>query len=295
MSTLSTVFVIGATGKVGSATVRTLSKRFNDKLHIRAGVRDLKKADKFVGLPGVSVVRAEMGAKDELTQILADVDALFIVTPSSENRDQLVVTTADAAKVANVKHILVISTLMADFRDTVFGKQYFTIEDSVSRMGVAHTFIRLPEFMENFFYNTTIKTSSYYSSVVSPCSPSDFVAVEDIGVAASFILANPERHAGRTYNIISERTTFLDVVATFSEALGRKIEYTRKTFEDAKQSLLQVSMMPKWQVQGFIETNQLCSNGKITHDNDVCDFENITGEKPTSFKSWLSKTRDTFM
>ena len=58
------VFVIGATGNIGSATVTALSIRHADKLDIRAGVRNPDKAEKLKGLTGVSVVQAEMGAKE---------------------------------------------------------------------------------------------------------------------------------------------------------------------------------------------------------------------------------------
>ena len=41
------VFVIGASGNVGSATVRVLSAKYSDKVEIRAGVRNPDKADKL--------------------------------------------------------------------------------------------------------------------------------------------------------------------------------------------------------------------------------------------------------
>ena len=74
------VFVIGASGNVGSATIQALSTKYADKLEIRAGVRNPDKADK-IKLPGVTIVQAEMGAKDKLKETLKGVDALFIVTP----------------------------------------------------------------------------------------------------------------------------------------------------------------------------------------------------------------------
>ena len=41
------VFVIGASGDVGSATVQALSAKYSDKVEIRAGVRNPDKADKL--------------------------------------------------------------------------------------------------------------------------------------------------------------------------------------------------------------------------------------------------------
>ena len=41
------VFVIGASGLIGSATVLALSAKYSDKVEIRAGVRNPDKADKL--------------------------------------------------------------------------------------------------------------------------------------------------------------------------------------------------------------------------------------------------------
>ena len=41
------VFVIGASGNIGSATVQALSAKYSDKVEIRAGVRNPDKADKL--------------------------------------------------------------------------------------------------------------------------------------------------------------------------------------------------------------------------------------------------------
>ena len=41
------VFVIGASGLIGSATVQALSAKYSDKVEIRAGVRNPDKADKL--------------------------------------------------------------------------------------------------------------------------------------------------------------------------------------------------------------------------------------------------------
>ena len=54
------VFVIGASGDVGSATVQALSAKYSDKVEIRAGVRNPDKADKLkvrqlIYLPSVAV------------------------------------------------------------------------------------------------------------------------------------------------------------------------------------------------------------------------------------------------
>ena len=55
------VFVIGATGNIGMATLQVLATKHVDKVEIRAGVRDPEKADKVKAIAGVNVVKAAQG------------------------------------------------------------------------------------------------------------------------------------------------------------------------------------------------------------------------------------------
>ena len=122
------ILVTGASGNIGSATVSVLAARYADKVEIRAGVRN---PDKVPARPGVTIVKAVMGEKDQLKDPLKDVDALFIVTPTSEDRAALTIKTAEAAKEAGVKFILVVSAPSMSHpdgrveylhTDTIFGK-----------------------------------------------------------------------------------------------------------------------------------------------------------------------------
>ena len=84
------VFVIGASGNVGVATVTTLSEKYADRVEVKAGVRnpDADKASKLKALPNVEVVQATMG-DSSLVSVLNGVTTLYIVTPSAENRAHL--------------------------------------------------------------------------------------------------------------------------------------------------------------------------------------------------------------
>ena len=162
------VFVIGATGYVGTATLHALSAKYRDQVEIRAGVRNPDKADKLKGIAGVSIVQAEMGSNDKLVQTLAGVNALYIVTPGAENRAELTIATAEAAKKAGVKYVVVVSVLMADLTDTIFGRQLKEVEDKISKLGVPYTFLRLPPFVDNYWaFKDPIVGQSSISVVVT--------------------------------------------------------------------------------------------------------------------------------
>ena len=73
-------------------------------------------------------------------------NALYIVIPPTLNR---AIATAEAAKEAGVKAVVVVSGITADLTDTLFGRQFNEIEDKISKLGVPYTILRLPYFAEN--------------------------------------------------------------------------------------------------------------------------------------------------
>ena len=80
----------------------------------------------------------------------------------------------------------------------------------------------------------------------------------------------------------------------FSEALGKQIKYNRVPYEATKQMFLGLGM-EEWQVDGLLELFKLIdSRGLETTDDNLSDYENITGEKPTTIKAWITKNAPGF-
>ena len=289
------VLVIGASGNIGLATLQVLSTKYADKVEIRAGVRDPEKADKVKAIGGVNVVKAAQGDKAQLVKVFEGVNSLFIVVPGTENRAELSIKTAEAAKEAGVKHLVVVSVLTAEHTDTIFGKQFNEIESSISKLGVPYTFLRLPLFVENYFgFKETIQKMSTIIVPVDPTKPYTPVVVGDAGKAAAAVLVDPSKHANKTYPIVSDRHTHNDVAKTFSEALGKEVTVTTNSYEDAKKFLMGVGL-PEWQVDGILELYKLIDNGSpTTNQEDMSKFKNITGEDPTSLKGWVNAVAPAF-
>ena len=289
------VFVIGASGSIGAATVWSLAAKYSHEVEIRAGVRNPEKADKLKTIPGLTIVQATMGDKENLKTTLRGVDALYIVTPGVQNRTHLTVATAEAAKDAGVKHLLVVSVNIARLANTIFGGQFSEIEDKIEKLGVPYTFLRLPFFVDNFWgFKDKIV---YQGTIYYPVGPEKLftpVIVEDAGKAGAAILAHPSKHAGKTYDIVSDRITFGNIATAFSEALGKQITYTHVTYEAAKKSLLGLGF-PEWQVNGVLEQFKLFDSGAPEINTaDLSDYETITGEKPTTMKAWVSRNAPEF-
>ena len=291
-----TVFVLGCSGSIGSATVRALSRKYSDTLNILAGTRDTasEKVASLRSLPGVTILYADMNNKEGLRDLLTGVTSLFIVTPT--NGFRLAIGAAEVAKASGVKHILTVSVLTVELTDTIYGKQYGELESSVKHLQIPYTFIRLPPFVDNYWaYKRPIQQNSSFSTPADPTKPFSAVVVEDAGKAAAAIMADPEKHYGKTYKLISNRHTLNELAAAFSQALGKNVKYERISYNDCRRRLVEVVGFSEEDADGILEIYRLTDEEcPMLDDPEMSHFNQITGEKPTSLKEWVNEVTPAF-
>ena len=291
-----TVFVLGCSGSIGSATVRALSRKYSDTLNILAGTRDTasEKVTSLRSLPGVTILHADMNNKEGLRDLLTGVTSLFIVTPT--NGFRLAIGAAEVAKASGVKHILTVSVLTVELTDTIYGKQYGELESSVKHLQIPYTFIRLPPFVDNYWaYKRPIQQNSSFSTPADPTKPFSAVVVEDAGKAAAAIMADPEKHYGKTYKLISNRHTLKELAAAFSQALGKNVKYERISYNDCRRRLVEVVGFSEEDADGILEIYRLTDEEcPMLDDPEMSHFNQITGEKPTSLKEWVNEVTPAF-
>lgn len=287
------VFVIGASGIVGSATLTSLSANYADKVEIRAGVRNLEKAEKLKAIPNVTIVQATMGDSN-LVSVFTGVSTLYIVSPGTVNRAELTISTAEYANQAGVKHIVAITGSVSTLTDTIIGAQLADIESKISKLGLPHTFLHLPMFMENYL---TLKDSIVQGTIYgayNPDTPSLYATVEDIGKASAAILVHPEKYANKSVAVVGDYHSYNDFVKAFSEVLGREIKYQQVPYEACKEEMM-AKGFPEIQAEGLIEVFKLinASHPAVT-DTHPGVFKNLTGEEPMNMKQWLAKNAEEF-
>ena len=291
-----TVFVLGCSGSIGSATVRALSRKYSDTLNILAGTRDTasEKVASLRSLPGVTILHADMNNKEGLRDLLTGVTSLFIVTPT--NGFRLAIGAAEVAKASGVKHILTVSVLTVELTDTIYGKQYGELESSVKHLQIPYTFIHLPPFVDNYWaYKRPIQQNSSFSTPADPTKPFSAVVVEDAGKAAAAIMAEPEKHYGKTYKLISNRHTLNELAAAFSQALGKNVKYERISYNDCRRRLVEVVGFSEEDADGILEIYRLTDEEcPMLDDPEMSHFNQITGEKPTSLKEWVNEVTPAF-
>ena len=288
------VFVIGSSGNVGKATINALSINYGRKLDIRAGVRSPESVAEFKRLTGVTVVKAEMGQCEALKELFKGVKSLLIVTPGTENRVELALKTAEAAKDAGVEFVIVISGAIAENENTLFGKQYHEIEQGILALDVPCVILRLPWFMENYFrFQDSIKNDLVFHAPAVGNKEFQVVCMDDAGSATAVVLASPEKHAGRVYSLVSDRNTFEQVSEAFTRALSREITYMRVSSEETKQGLQQAGL-PDWRMEGLLQFYATIDTGDAQALGGDEHFKEITGKNPTKLLTWMNRFANAF-
>lgn len=287
------VLVLGASGTVGQATLKSLVSRHGptseQPVQIFAGVRD---PSKFDSMDGVQVIAADMGSdKAVLKSVLKGFDCVFVVTPGHEDRTKLALNSVEAAKLAGVKYTLVISVLTTDESETIFGKQFRPVEDAMQSIGLkSYGILRLPLFMDNTYgYAQGIKDQSTIYDPRDPNKKFTPISVADIAKAAADILANPDAHHNKTYKLVMPGYTMTELAEAFTTVLGKPVTVTTVSYEAAKEAFMGMGY-PEWQVDGIMDLFHLIdADSPVTNETvDTRDFETITnGEKPMTMMEWV--------
>jgi uncharacterized protein YbjT (DUF2867 family) len=259
---MTTILVTGATGTVGSKVVRELAGR--EGALVRAAVRSASAADEVRRARATPV---EMDfARDALVSAAVEgVDAVFLVTPSLPDPLAACARFLELAKAAGVRRVVKLSALECDREPTIaFGRAHRDVERLIARSGLAWTFLRPNNFMENFL---GLRHSAFAPNARgeirlpwgdAACS---FIAADDIAAVASAVLAR-DGHEGKTYELTGPEALRLEEIAgALGEATGRTFRYVDVPEDEARQALVAMRLPPPM-VEGVLELHALGKAGR---------------------------------
>jgi uncharacterized protein YbjT (DUF2867 family) len=280
------VIIVGASGYIGKATLAALTSRHSETLQVYAGVRN---PEKFGHMDKVKTVEADMGDKDRLTEALKGFESVFLVVPGHEQRTELAINGIEAAKDAGVKFVLLLSVVTSG-TDSVFGQQFAPVETQAKESGLEYAIVRLPLFIDNSYAHVaSIKDQSTFYDPRDPTKLHTPVAVADVGKAAADILADPSKHYGKTYKLVSPPFSLNDMAAAFSKVLGKEVKHTSASYVAAKEAFMDMGF-PEWQVDGIMELYKyIDEDSEMTNESETGDIEKITGEKPLTIEAWVEQ------
>lgn len=282
--------VIGANGCVGISTLESLLLQNQGEIDVYAGVRDTTKFEKQ--MLKVPTVRTDMSNRRELTKNLKGFERAFIVVPCDRNRTGLASIALDACKAAGVKFVLLLSVTIANTQ-TIFGRQFKPIEDRAKSLGIPYTIIRLPLFMDNTFIHAD--TVCRENRIMDPRNPRQAfasVSLQDVGKCAAQILRNPTPHHNRTYNLVSQKYSMIDLSQSMTKLLRRDIKVREICWQRFKDAMT-ASNVPEWQTDGLMEWLDSDYDRRL-HEGDMGTIQEITGERPCSLDHFVATNAQHF-
>lgn len=284
---MSKILVTGATGTIGKEVVRALRAK---NLEVRAAARTPEKLESLKAL-GAEVVALDFENQASVKAAFQGVDRVFLLTPFVQEPLPLVQGALQAAKQAGVRFVLRMSAAGADPNSpSEMAREHGQGENLVKESGIPWAIIQPNFFMDNF-HNYSGQSIKGQGVVVGAAGTgrSAYVSSADVGAVAAEILANPDKHASKSYEITGgEAVTEEQAVAAISEVLGREIKYVNMSAQDYDAALRQWGV-PGWQVERLVFLESVKANGWAAAT--VATVKDLTGREPERLQSFFQRNR----
>lgn len=269
---MTTIAVTGATGTIGRLTTEEL---------LRAGHRPRLLAPRperlDTDLPTAVCAYADA---DGTRAALDGVDVVLFVS-GREDADRLDQhrTFAAAAADAGVRHVVYTSFVGASPSSTfTLGRDHAATEEAIRDSGVAWTMLR-----DNFYTEVFRFFADDDGVIRGPAGDGRVAAVSqrDVAAVAAHVLADPDRHAGATYDLTGpEALSLTEIADVLTDVTARPHRYEEETVDQARASRAPYGA-PDWQVDAWVSTYTAIAAGELAAVSD--DVERLLARPATPF------------
>jgi uncharacterized protein YbjT (DUF2867 family) len=276
------IFLTGATGTTGGKLVELLQER---GVSFRTLVRNPEKASALES-QNVEVVRGDLSEPAGLERAMAGAGKLFLLSSPDERQVELQLNALAAAKKADIRYIVKVSVIgAAEDSPVKLGRDHAAIEHAVAESGIAHSFLRPHSFMQNLLAAAQLIAAKgqFYG-----CQGDGRFAVVDArdvaAVAAELLIA--EGRTGTALELTGPAAISLgDAAQTFSEVLGKPVEYIDVSGEQLRSGMV-ASGMPEWLADDLVTLYEIFRAG---HGAQVSEaIPTVTGSPARTFKQFVT-------
>lgn len=283
------ILITGATGNIGAELVKRLS---GGKQAVRAFVRSRARAQ-AIALPGIELVEGDFNKPESFAHALDGIDRFFLLIPSSAQVEQQQRNFVDAAKGANVRHIVKLSQFAADeCAPGRFQRYHAVVERYILNSGIPYTFLRPNLFMQGLlnFRSTISSQGAFYAPAVD--AKVSIVDVRDIASIAARGLTE-SGHEGKIYEITGpEALTHAEMAHQLSQAIRKPIQYVNIPPAAMREALLGFGM-PAWQADGLVEDYDHYRRGEAAAVTST--VRDLTGKEATRFSQFAKDYAGSFL
>lgn len=168
---------------------------------------------------------ADFGDSAALERACAGAECIYLVTPAHPEMRRWKANAIEAAKGADVQHVVLATGLGASPKARLtFGMWHSETQELLKASGLVWTFVQPTYFMQNLLWQAA--TSSTTASVTTSWSARSPGSTRDIADVAAEALTG-EGHEGKTYGLTGPETlTGDEIAALLTEATGHTVTST---------------------------------------------------------------------
>ncbi|TGP50898.1 NmrA/HSCARG family protein [bacterium M00.F.Ca.ET.230.01.1.1] len=282
-----TIFVTGATGRVGRHVVDQLLRR---GATVRVLTRDPAKAS-FPA--GVDVAKGDLLDIDALRSAFKDVSTLFLLNAVTGDEFAQAIITLNVAREVGVERVVYLSVFEADRAVNV---PHFAVKFGAERMLVqmdfSATILRPTYFIDNeSMVKDVIMEHGVYPMPIGSKGVA-MVDARDIAEVAAIELIRRDSAPGKlpieTINVVGPDTlTGPDVARIWSDLLGRPVVYGGDDPSAFEQNM--ASFMPKWTAYEMrLMAERYVSDGMIPEADDVGRLTSILSRPLHTYRDFAA-------
>lgn len=288
------IIVTGATGQFGSKAIDHLLKKGVNPSEISALVRDVEKA-KSLADRGIELRVGDYNDHESLINAFQGLDKLLLVSSNDrqaiENRTSQHINVINAAKEAQVKHIIYTSFVrrphFGDSAIAAFQNSHVQTEEALKKSGINYTILQNGIYLEMIpvFVGDKIAETG---TIVFPAQAgkASFVLREELAEAAAHVLLT-ELHENKVYQLTNiESVTFDEIANALSIPLAKEVTYSSPSVDEFE-TLLRKFGVPDLYIGMFTMWGSALAQGTMdVEDNTLKVF---LGRKPTSMMQFVNQ------
>jgi uncharacterized protein YbjT (DUF2867 family) len=294
------ILVTGAAGRVGAVGRTVTELLLKQGRSVRAMVRtEDERAQALRGL-GAEIVVGDLLDLDSMHRVIAGCDTMYFGMSVSDAYLAATVNTAAVAKHHGVKAFINMSQMtvsqmsITETTPSPQHKLHWLAEQALNWSGLPVVHVRPTVFLEGFFLTLTPDSVRESNQIRLPFGEGKTapVAAEDVGRAVAALLANPQPHIGKIYNLTGPQSENMHFFAReYSKALDRTITFQDIPVEPWRDELLKRGW-PVHLVNHLAAMADLHRAGRFDRMSD--DVRILTGQRPLSVQEFVRKNAAAF-
>ena len=299
MATSGSILVTGAAGQLGAVGRTVADLLLGRGLPVRAMVR--REDDRAVALraAGAEVVVGDLLEPGDVHRVVSGCRRVYFGMSVSAGYLEASVTMAAVARevgvdaLVNMSQMTVSEMSIQNTTSSSQQRQHWLSEQALKWSGLPVVTIRPTMFLESFFplAAATVRARDRIEVPFGRGKTSP-VAAADVARVVAAVLADPEPHLDRIYELTGPKSQDMHGVAReFSQALNREVTYSDISAEDWERGLKKLGLAEHL-TQHIVTMGELHRAGR--YDRMADGVERVTGKPAMSVREFVSLHADEF-